>query len=489
MYIFISHSSKDAVIAQDLCQVIESNGSKCFIAPRDIRTGYEYAAEIVNGIDKSDAMLLILSKEANESPHILREIERAVTKSIPIMVYKLEEVVLSKSMEYFLMTHQWMNAKLGDYEDVIKCIENLKESITLASGDKTDNISKNADTSADIKSTEETAPSSRKKIPLAAKVLTPVIVAAVIVAGIIIFKFAKDNDTSDNSSGNITAQNNSKDSADEKINSDKDTKSSDIKLGDTVVFGKYNDADISWRVLKISDDNTQAILVSKNVLTMKAYDTAESGKFNYDGEESYYAQESAADTDMELQAYVRGNSSWETSNIRTWLNSSDENVKYEGQPPVAEAMADYKNGYNNEPGFLCGFTDEELAAIKETTVETHGNALSDANTITTTDKVFLLSMDELEWFDTANVSLLAEPTPEAIEQDGSTYYRDYCLGFDVKAQIWWLREPVPGTSSQCYLVGNGYYEDNIYTWNVGVESFGIRPAITVDLTADCIRAE
>lgn len=49
----------------------------------------------------------------DNSPHVLREIERAVSKHIAIMVYKLEEVELTKSLEYFLMTHQWVSAKPG----------------------------------------------------------------------------------------------------------------------------------------------------------------------------------------------------------------------------------------------------------------------------------------------------------------------------------------------------------------------------------------
>ncbi|MBQ3583280.1 MAG: toll/interleukin-1 receptor domain-containing protein, partial [Lachnospiraceae bacterium] len=106
--IFISHSSKDNKLASELCEYLEANGKSCFIAPRDIRYGKEYAEEIVDGIDDSKAMILLLSEQSNQSPHVLREVERAVSKSIPILIYKLENVELSKSMEYFLMAHQWL---------------------------------------------------------------------------------------------------------------------------------------------------------------------------------------------------------------------------------------------------------------------------------------------------------------------------------------------------------------------------------------------
>lgn len=126
--VFISHSSKDGNIASELCNYLEENGKKCFIAPRDIQYGHEYAEEIVNGVDNSDSMVLMLSNSSNSSPHVLREVERAVSKSVPIIIYKLEEVELSKSMEYFLMTHQWVSAKTKEgFKDILKHINEISD--------------------------------------------------------------------------------------------------------------------------------------------------------------------------------------------------------------------------------------------------------------------------------------------------------------------------------------------------------------------------
>ena len=51
--------------------------------------------------------------------------------------------------------------------------------------------------------------------------------------------------------------------------------------------------------------------------------------------------------------------------------------------------------------------------------------MCETDLVETRDKVFLLSMDELKWFEEANVSLLAEPTEQAVEQDETYWYRDY----------------------------------------------------------------
>ena len=51
--IFISYSSKDAAIADAVCQYLEKHGINCWIAPRNVRAGSDYGAEIVDSIEAS----------------------------------------------------------------------------------------------------------------------------------------------------------------------------------------------------------------------------------------------------------------------------------------------------------------------------------------------------------------------------------------------------------------------------------------------------
>ena len=88
MRIVLSHSSADHALAEEICSELEQNERTCFIAPRDIRSGHEYAEELVNGIDSCDIMLLLLSKQANGSPHVLRETDMAVSKAKTMIVYR-----------------------------------------------------------------------------------------------------------------------------------------------------------------------------------------------------------------------------------------------------------------------------------------------------------------------------------------------------------------------------------------------------------------
>lgn len=50
--VFISYSTKDVDIAESACKILESNGIKCWIAPRNEIGGKEFAEVIVDAIKK-----------------------------------------------------------------------------------------------------------------------------------------------------------------------------------------------------------------------------------------------------------------------------------------------------------------------------------------------------------------------------------------------------------------------------------------------------
>ena len=252
-------------------------------------------------------------------------------------------------------------------------------------------------------------------------------------------------------------------------------------LGDSVLFGTYLGEPVEWRVIR-AEENGEVVLIAENILTMKAFNAADSGSFNYDdsGNSYWSISETEADRNLELQALVRGNSRWADSDLRTWLNSDRENVIYDGTGPVAAAMAACKNGYANEPGFLNGFTEQEREAIVPTEHVTNGNAL-DKEEIPSTDLVYLLSQEELSWLMEADVSIRAKPTAQAIEQDQTAWYNMWSLELGVDAYYWWLREPVPDMASNCYVVDNGYTARVLRDdKEAGLEGIGVRPVVKVD---------
>ncbi len=431
MYVFISHSSKDFAIAKKVCDYLEKNGHQCFIAPRDIRSGKVYAQELVEGIDRSDVILVLLSRAANESPHVLREIERAVSKKISVLVYRLEEVELSKSLEYFLMTHQWI--RVGEkepFEDILKSVNNCKQDTSYFANEPKKKKGKS------------------KKLPLwfICCLTSIILLGAMFLGGYYYQKNSPWEETPAISKQEI------------------------FVAGDTIVFGTYLNEPIEWRVLKVSMDGQEALIVTKDILTMKAFDAAEGGKYN-DFEGRDYWGDSLDNEPEELQCKLRGSNSWGESNIRCWLNATAENVVYTAGVPKASAMSELKNGYDNEPGFLSNFTKEEQEDILETELITDG--------VITKDKVFLLSKAELQWFYEANVSLRAIPTEAARNQDTTKWYEIYALDYGVEDYYWWLRDAEGLKQFEAFMVCNSLSEVEYKAEVVGLEGFGIRPAMTV----------
>ncbi|HKV54540.1 MAG TPA: toll/interleukin-1 receptor domain-containing protein [Candidatus Binataceae bacterium] len=108
--VFISYSSRDKTVADAACARLEADGIRCWIAPRDILPGMDWGGAIIEAIEGARLMLLVLSASADESPQILREVERAVNKGLRIVPLRIEDVKPGKSLEYFLGTPHWLDA-------------------------------------------------------------------------------------------------------------------------------------------------------------------------------------------------------------------------------------------------------------------------------------------------------------------------------------------------------------------------------------------
>ena len=108
--VFISYSSHDKAIADAACARLEGQGVRCWIAPRDVLPGRPYAESLITAISRSKLFVLIFSNGSNRSQQVLREVERAVSKGIPILPFRVEDVVPTASMEYFLAVPHWLDA-------------------------------------------------------------------------------------------------------------------------------------------------------------------------------------------------------------------------------------------------------------------------------------------------------------------------------------------------------------------------------------------
>jgi len=109
-YVFISYAHVDQALAFQIVAYLEAQGLRCWIAPRNIVPGSEWTEVIIDAISEARAVVLVLSASSNTSFQIKRELERAVSRGVPIIPLRIEDIFPSKSIEYFISTHHWLDA-------------------------------------------------------------------------------------------------------------------------------------------------------------------------------------------------------------------------------------------------------------------------------------------------------------------------------------------------------------------------------------------
>ena len=114
--VFISYASQDKPVADAIVEALEKAGLKCWIAPRDVRAGAQYADAIVRALGGAKAIVLVLSANSISSSHVGKEIERASSKKRPIIALRTDAAPLTPALEYFLSESQWIEAQPGKEE-------------------------------------------------------------------------------------------------------------------------------------------------------------------------------------------------------------------------------------------------------------------------------------------------------------------------------------------------------------------------------------
>lgn len=122
--VFISHSSKDAKIANAICNTLEANNIRCWLAPRDIRPGSDWAESINNAIESSKSLVLVFSENSNNSTQVAKELNLAINNKLIVLPFKIDDSTPTGSMKYYLSDTHWLDAINGDIKDEI---ENLKD--------------------------------------------------------------------------------------------------------------------------------------------------------------------------------------------------------------------------------------------------------------------------------------------------------------------------------------------------------------------------
>lgn len=528
--VFISHSTKDKEIADQVCKLLEEQGIKCFIAPRDIIPGEPYSKAIMDGIDHCSSMVLIASQNAFSSQHVFREIERAVNKNAKIIVYSIDHAQVPKEFEYFIMVNQWIDAtKKDQYEEILKAIregsgyqhtdapevnsQSANASNVNASNVNASNI--NAANSDLTDASDLKKPGKKTNSKYIFYIGGALCIAAL---GLGIFLTVNSFSNKGNQSGtaketsvqNLDSTDNKVTTNNQETGNTSDTTSNNLnrdsyKIGDSFEMGKYNGEPIIWQVAEIRKDKSM-LVIARDIISLKSFDAAESGKWNQLPDGTTFEHDKESEYTPEQLAAAKGSNDWENSNIRAWLNSDDTKVQYQGSAPDGAGFYDERVRYYKEEGFLKSFTEQELSYIQKTKIPVFANTLntkkaeSGSKSITVenglfqnlpdfseqyqydvTDRVFLLSLEEAKkyLYDSSELKPESKVTSQALEQDQTKEYSSMITSQYEGYYAMLTRTPQPSTADKIMCVFSKDYISNEYYKTYAGTVAGIRPAMVV----------
>ena len=248
-----------------------------------------------------------------------------------------------------------------------------------------------------------------------------------------------------------------------------------IKVGDYIKMGTYNNASILWRCVSI-DDNGPLMLADKIVDTL-AYDAKTNDNSNSKSHSRSYKRDDY------------GSNYWKDSNMRSWLNSTAEAGKVDwlcGNPPK-DGYVSGVGAYNEKAGFLNAFSKSEIAAMKTVTQRSlvshpeynKGIVEGDANSdlLYYTDISEAVANYDNSYFETTTekVFLLDVKQSNAVWKNLKGYY----IAYNNNGMAWpyWLRTPVTDCNHDMRYISSSGQVGRYAPW---YSDLGVRPAFYLD---------
>lgn len=177
--VFISYSNLNKSIADNICHELESNGVRCWYAPRDIVPGRDWREAILEAIENSKIFILIYTKESNQSRQVLNEVSAAFDASCTIIPFRIDNVEMSTALSYYLNSVHWLDATCASEKKKIDEAVVFVKKILCADESKEDTMQPN----------KKTEKKNRRLRPV---ILVSLIVVLVISAIILTIGFASD---------------------------------------------------------------------------------------------------------------------------------------------------------------------------------------------------------------------------------------------------------------------------------------------------------
>lgn len=126
--VFISYSSKDTEIVNEVVNMLETSGISYWKAPEMIPAGSNYAKEIPRVICECNIFLLIISEDSQHSIWVEKEIDFAINNRKVIVPLKLTEGKLTDMFSFYLNNIQMVNYN-GNLKKALKVLRTRIETL------------------------------------------------------------------------------------------------------------------------------------------------------------------------------------------------------------------------------------------------------------------------------------------------------------------------------------------------------------------------
>ncbi len=388
-YIFLSYAHKNCEQVKRLVETLQSEGYHVWFDTH-LELGEKYNDTIGERIQNCEAFMCFLTKEFGESEYCRMELRMAAEKYhkyiVPVYLGNQMKIDEALSPGMVLLISDANAFSIKGSNDVDGFMVEVRKSEVLNT----------------CKGKQSGVQSNPKKHFIATWVVGMVFVILLgIIIGVFVMNRKVPDDTGHDSSvaSDASVINNDSsvdDEVDEEVIQEIRQRLQVAEVGDIVEFGTYlQDFDyptaIEWIVLEKNDD--ELWLLSKRGLDAKPYDTS--------GEST----------------------TWGNCTLREWLNNDFYNT---------------------------AFSKEEKRMIPKQYVPPHKNPhypeVDPSNG--TIDKVFLLSIVEVEQYLPEEEDRRCEPTPYALENGAGIYQ-------ETNTCWWWLRSPGHGSVNAAYVDFDG----------------------------------
>ena len=111
--VFLSYASTDRAVAEAIHARLSSAGIRGWMAPTDIPPGSSWRESVIDAIDQSSVIVVVLSSAANASKHVVTEVEVAADAGLFLLPLRIEEIRPTGRLLFCFSGIQWLETILA----------------------------------------------------------------------------------------------------------------------------------------------------------------------------------------------------------------------------------------------------------------------------------------------------------------------------------------------------------------------------------------